>query len=701
MPQQRVRNASKNNMKRILKKLLALAAALSLTGVCNFTPAGAAGREYNVVYFGGSATCGTDKYDTWMEQVSDRLEKETGARINSFYEGVPNTGSEVGQYRAYEKINSRNPDLVFIDFAADDIDIATTEFVENIILTVGAADNPTGIVFVNSARFDSSSTGMLVSGGIEIERLAEHYSLDAVDMLTVMEMRDDIPSLFENDGISLSQEGHNLFAEEISRAVLYGSCAKKPDMTREPYNTGAKAVKAAVNTLKNSTYGAKTIKFCGKSFIAAHTRDSEGAYKIVIDDKYTAEIKISSSPSCIGWSVINLADSYHTAVITPSDGSRVNLFEYYTDINAVQNPFINESFENGHTKAKAVNGATVSIVSEGARAGEKALRVVSSQTTGTALMFPMNFVKGTYKLSCYVKTVGFVPKEEFSTFTPVVYSKTAAGGNGYNMYTLSDVKYLQDEWVYIETEITNDGQCYYNGSRVDAISENSQIQLRIGDKNGNLANTNNGKAVTYEIDNFVLEPVAPENCEKINVTAEQNAGTLTCRAVSDAENIKLYSYKLLKSTDGFKWDIADTAVTGEEYVCFDVPDTALYRAEVSAVDSEDNICAEGESGIDAAAGFSFDRSRMYNITLSADYEKLSAKYSICGLEDKEVCVIYAQYGNNEFLQSCETENMRISNKTVSFTKDIDANAKSLKIMVFDVSERMKPVAECKTERKGE
>lgn len=687
-------------MKHILKKLLALTAALGLTGVTGFTPVRAAAGEYNVVYFGGSATCGTDDYDTWMEQVSDRLAESKNVKINSFFEGVPNIGSEVGQYRAYEKINSRNPDLVFIDFAADDAALATTEFVENIILTIADAEKPAGIVFVNSARFDSSSAGMLVSGGVEIEKLAEHYSLDTIDMLTVMEMRDDILSLFEEDGISLSQEGHNLFAEEISRAVLYGDCIKTPDMTCEPYNTGAKAVLTSVNTLKNSSYGTKTIKFYGKSFIAAHTRESVGSYKIVIDDKYTAEIKINQSQG-IGWSLTNLADSFHTAVITPSDNSRVNVFEYYTDLNAVQYPFINEAFENGQTKAKAVNGATASIVSGGVGAGDKALRVVSSQASGTALMFPMNFYKGAYKLSCYVKTVGFVPKEGFGTFTLVAYSRTASGGTGYSMYTITDVNYAADKWVYVEAEITNNGQCFYNNAWTDSIPENTQIQLRIGDKNGNLANTNNGKAITYELDNFVLEPVVPEACKKMNVTASISAGTLTCTALSDAENIRLYSYKLLKSEDGFNWDIADTAVTGDGKVSFDISEKALYKAEVTAIESSDGICAAGESGIAAFSDFSFGGKYMYNIGISPDWENLSAQCSICGIAEEEVYVIYAQYGNNDALISCELDKMRISGKTESFTKNINGDTRLVKVMVFDKTNPMKPLAECKARRKGE
>lgn len=688
-------------MKSILKKILIFTAALCLTGINNIMPVAADAGELTAVYFGGSATCGEDEYDTWMEQVSERLAAENNVKVNSLFEGVANMGSEVGQYRAADKICSAEPDIVFIDFAADDTDIETTEYVENIILTVGKLAKLPQIVFVNSAKFDSSSAGMLVSNGVEIEKLAANYGLDTIDMLLSMEMCDDIPSLFGSDGITLSQEGHNLFAEDISRAVIYGDCLKTPDMTAEKYNADAKAVNTNVNTLTNSSYGAKTIKFRGKSFIAAHTKDSSGTYKIVIDGNYSKDVKISSSQSCIGWSMTNLADSYHTAVITPTEGSNVNVFEYYTDYGSEQYSFINESFESGTTKAKAVNNATAAIVSEGARFGGKALRVTSSATSGTALMFPANFYEGTYKLSCYVKTVGFVPKENFSTFTLVVYQSAVGGGTGWSMHTVSDVKYVQDDWVYVEAQITSNGKCYYNSAWVDSVAENSQVQLRIGDKNGNLKNTNDGNAITYEIDNFILEPIVGENTEKMTVKAEADGNTVVCSASAAASDIREYSYKLMRSEDGFNWYLADVAAGNDGKVSFNVTDKALYKVAVTAFDSADNVCASGESDFVRLSDFLFGDKYKYNISVSADFDKLSAKYDICGIDGGEVYVIYAQYNNDDrLLCSCKRQKMTASNKTVGFTDAIDPTAETVKVMIFDGPDSIKPMAECKAKIKG-
>lgn len=688
-------------MRKVLKRVLITALVLCLTGINQLMPVKAETSEFNIVYFGGSATVGEDKYNAWTEQVSDDIAKERSVTVNSFYEGVANTGSEVGQYRAWEKINCNNPDLVFIDFAADDTDIATTKYIENIILTVGSMATPPQIVFVNSARFDGSSAGMLVSNGIEIEKLAEHYGLGTIDMLLRMEMCDDIPSLFESDGITLSQKGHDLFAEEVSSAVLYGDYLKIPNMSCSVYNSGAASVKAKVNTLINSTDGDKTIKFHGSSFIVTHTKGSTGTYEVKIDDTYTKTVTISHSQECIGWAMTNLADADHTAVITATDGSRVNVCEYYTDADAVQYPYINETFEDGVTKAGAVNGATVSIVDDKVKCGDKALRVVSSASSASALSIPVNFQKGKYKVSCYVKTVGFVPKSEYSTFTLVAYSPTASGKTGWSRYVVDNVEYVRDEWVYIETEIENNGQVYCDSAWVDGIAKNSQIQLRIGDKNGNLTNTNDGNAITYEIDNFLLEPICGESAENIAVTATQSANTLECSADLTVGNVKQVLYKLYKSYDGFEWEFADMCVVNDNRASFDVREKALYKVEAVAIDSQDTACAAGESGNVRFADYLFGNVYECNVKLDADFNALTANYTVYGIGDSEVLVILAQYDENDGLCGIKAESVTLSDGTKSFSESIESDADSVKVMIFDGVTSIKPLAECKSERKGE
>ena len=79
-------------------------------------------KELNVVYIGGSLTNGTGGSPCWRELVSQWFDTYYPyAEINHFNEGIGGTGSRYGAYRLERDVLSHNPDLVFIDFAINDI----------------------------------------------------------------------------------------------------------------------------------------------------------------------------------------------------------------------------------------------------------------------------------------------------------------------------------------------------------------------------------------------------------------------------------------------------------------------------------------------------------------------------------------------------------------------------------------------------
>lgn len=87
-------------------------------------------KKLNVAYFGGSVTMGTGSTDqdtkSWRAMTTKWLKEQfPDATINETNAAIGGTGSEFGAYRAVEdlklKSESERPDLVFVEFAINDV----------------------------------------------------------------------------------------------------------------------------------------------------------------------------------------------------------------------------------------------------------------------------------------------------------------------------------------------------------------------------------------------------------------------------------------------------------------------------------------------------------------------------------------------------------------------------------------------------
>lgn len=79
-------------------------------------------KALNVVYIGGSLTNGTGGSPCWRVLVTQWFDTYyPNADINHYNSGIGGTGSRYGAYRLERDVLSHEPDLVFIDFAINDI----------------------------------------------------------------------------------------------------------------------------------------------------------------------------------------------------------------------------------------------------------------------------------------------------------------------------------------------------------------------------------------------------------------------------------------------------------------------------------------------------------------------------------------------------------------------------------------------------
>ena len=148
-------------------------------------------NELNVAYFGGSVTYGqgsTNISKRWSSLVTNHLIKKfPNAEINSLSAAIGGTGSQFGAYRAVEdlKLGTFTPDLVFIDFAINDLYDNTNasnskKYMETIIRTIYsyAPNADIILVLITSASNKGEDFRQLVAH----RELANEYNIPCINV---------------------------------------------------------------------------------------------------------------------------------------------------------------------------------------------------------------------------------------------------------------------------------------------------------------------------------------------------------------------------------------------------------------------------------------------------------------------------------------------------------------------------------------
>jgi len=104
---------------------LAVAAPTRSPSFAEFDQRAQAGERLNVVFFGASLTWGANACDpnrtSYRARVAERLEaKYPQARFKFYDAAIGGTGSQLGVFRIDRDVLARRPDLVFVDFSAND-----------------------------------------------------------------------------------------------------------------------------------------------------------------------------------------------------------------------------------------------------------------------------------------------------------------------------------------------------------------------------------------------------------------------------------------------------------------------------------------------------------------------------------------------------------------------------------------------------
>ncbi|TDE11614.1 SGNH/GDSL hydrolase family protein [Dyadobacter psychrotolerans] len=201
-------------------------------------------KTLRIAYLGGSITFSNVIYRTQSAKFIQSM--FPGVKVEGINAGVSGTDADLGVCRLYEHVLQYKPDLLFVEFAVNG---GFAPGVEGIIRQTKKLSPLTSVCLIYTARADQlkiygqGKVPEVIQG---LERVADHYNIPSIHLAeepAFLEKQGkligksnlkstDSLLVFSQDGVHPLQEGGNLYAAAIARAMakLQGhKSVKSPD----------------------------------------------------------------------------------------------------------------------------------------------------------------------------------------------------------------------------------------------------------------------------------------------------------------------------------------------------------------------------------------------------------------------------------------------------------------------------------------
>ncbi len=193
-------------------------------------------KELTVAYLGGSITVGRNYESNCWRTMVDAWFKEQypDANVKMIRAGIGGTGSSYGAYRINEDVLAHNPDLVFVEFAANDNHFGAKygkhavtqesikEFYETIILKIYEHNPEADIVMLYTQTRDMAKYNQTESTEAH-EELAEYYNINSVYFGSYLNDYIDGKSLVSTDyiydGLHPTDKGYAVMFEVLKEML--------------------------------------------------------------------------------------------------------------------------------------------------------------------------------------------------------------------------------------------------------------------------------------------------------------------------------------------------------------------------------------------------------------------------------------------------------------------------------------------------
>ena len=220
-------------------------------GIGNFMAKLGAGSSVTVAYLGGSIT----EMSGWRNMTTDWMRKTwPKAKVTEVSAAIGGTGSGLGVFRLGHDALSKNPDLLFVEFATNDANVPAESIWRNfdgIVQQTWSKNPKTDIVFVytiTSSMMKDYGIGKMNPAASAMEKLADHYGIPSIcfgprvaaevkagrlvmslgefatavpketpdrDRLINEELKKKGQTLFAKDGVHPALPGHEFYLQSI------------------------------------------------------------------------------------------------------------------------------------------------------------------------------------------------------------------------------------------------------------------------------------------------------------------------------------------------------------------------------------------------------------------------------------------------------------------------------------------------------
>lgn len=200
--------------------------------------------DLSVVFLGGSITQGegaTDKSKSFASLVFEDYFKANYKNAQYFNAGIGGTNSMQGLYRLKKDVSSKNPDVVFVEFAVNDCAMVEAEqkrYIENIIKQLLGLPKQPVIVMLYTTFTGTDASGNIIwseknqfpNNIVWQKEIADNYGVASIDIHNFM-AENYTAEQFENelskDGTHPNDSGYRIYADYIISQIKTGNVLKK------------------------------------------------------------------------------------------------------------------------------------------------------------------------------------------------------------------------------------------------------------------------------------------------------------------------------------------------------------------------------------------------------------------------------------------------------------------------------------------
>ena len=326
--------------------------------------------EINVVFLGGSITHGekaVDKENDSFAGLTSKWLKETygeNKTVNCYNAGVSGTPSNYGLLRLNRDVISKNPDLVFVEFAVNDGTRDSRYDMESIVRSLAECETNPYIVFLYT-------TGRTYSTEPTYHKqVASLYEIPQISLRDALKNhlngQDAKEAGYFADDVHPTEAGHKVYFEAIRDALATGRYFSRPVVSDtklveksgpiqtsiiDPasdavtksgeWKTGIKNGKSYVSTI----WEGETLQFefDGSILAVEHAlNEGSGQYKVYVDGKLMGTgdpywARVTWDMLALGYYTFDLEPGHHTCKIETaastnenSTGSQVMLYNIIT-----------------------------------------------------------------------------------------------------------------------------------------------------------------------------------------------------------------------------------------------------------------------------------------------------------------------------------------------------------------------------------